>query len=307
MGDLFASLETDYEINGRRSLGTLKGRLVHLREAFGNMQAVDVNEEGVERYKLMRLGERTKRGNKPIQPATVNRELAALRKAFRLAARQKRIAAAPEIAMLVENNVRQGFVEPGTFETIVAALPEYVRDFIRFAYLTGWRRGEIRSLEWSAVNRESKTVFLGQSKNGEPRILPLVGELERIVKRRWLAHTIENTNGNTLLASFVFHCGDGRPIGDFRKSWRVACKKAGQPNLLLHDLRRSAVRNFDKNGVSQIVGMMISGHKTASVYKRYRIVPENDIREALQKVEQAIKRQKRTQRVTTMTANGGAR
>ena len=222
-----------------------------------------------------------------------NRELAALRKAFRLAARQKRIATVPEIAMLAENNVRQGFVEPGAFETIVAALPEYVRDFVRFAYLTGWRRGEIRSLEWSAVNRESKTVFLGRSKNGEPRILPLVGELERIIiKRRWLARTIENANGNTLLASSVFHCGDGRPIGDFRKSWRVACRKAGLPNLLLHDLRRSAVRNFDRSGISQIVGMMISGHKTASVYKRYRIVPENDIREALQRVEQAIKRAK---------------
>jgi hypothetical protein len=52
-------------------------------------------------------------------------------------------------------------------------------------------------------------------------------------------------------------------------------------------------RIFDKNGVSQIVGMMISGHKTASVYKRYRIVPENDICEPLQKVEQAINRQKK--------------
>jgi hypothetical protein len=47
---------------------------------------------------------------------------------------------------------------------------------------------------------------------------------------------------------------------------------------------------------------MISGHKTASVYKRYRIVPENDIREALQKVEQAIEQQKKNQRVRTMTA-----
>ena len=72
------------------------------------------------------------------------------------------------------------------------------------------------------------------------------------------------------------------------------------PNLLVHDLRRSAVRNFDKNGVSQTVGMMISGHKTPSVYKRYRIVPENDIREALQKVEEAIKLQKKNSKIRTM-------
>jgi hypothetical protein len=70
---------------------------------------------------------------------------------------------------------------------------------------------------------------------------------------------------------------------------------------LVHDLRRSAVRNFDKNGVSQIVGMMISGHKTASVYKRYRIVPENDIRDALQKVEEAINKQKKSPPATSAT------
>jgi uncharacterized protein (UPF0297 family) len=75
------------------------------------------------------------------------------------------------------------------------------------------------------------------------------------------------------------------------------------PNLLVHDLRRSAVRNFDKNGVSQIVGMMISGHKTASVYKRYRIVPENDIRDALQKVEQAIEQEKKNWAARTMTGS----
>jgi integrase-like protein len=156
-------------------------------------------------------------------------------------------------------------------------------------------------LQWSGVNRQTKTIFLGRSKNGEPRILPLVRELDRIIERRWQARSIKNQNGSTTLATYVFHCGDGQPIGDTRKGWRAACSKAGIPSLLFHDLRRSAVRNFDKNGVSQIVGMMILGHKAASVYKRYRIVPENHIREALQKVEQAIEQQKKNRPVRTMT------
>jgi hypothetical protein len=75
------------------------------------------------------------------------------------------------------------------------------------------------------------------------------------------------------------------------------------PNLLVHDLRRSVVRNFDKKGVSQIVGMMILGYKTASVYQRYRIVPKNDICEALQKFEQTFKRQRETTYVITMIGN----
>jgi integrase len=303
MEELFVSLETDYEINRRRSLGTLKGRLVHLRSAFGNCRAINVNEEKIELYKQTRLAERTARGRRPIQPATVNRELSMLRKAFRLGIRRNRIAVAPTVDLLAENNVRQGFVEPVDFDRLVAALPEHLRDFMYFAYMTGWRRGEISSLQWSAVNRQARTILLGRSKNGEPRILPLVSELESLIERRWQTRSVANKNGSTVLATYVFHC-DGRPIGDTRKSWRTACSKAGLPNLLVHDLRRSAVRNFDKNGVSQIVGMMISGHKTPSVYKRYRIVPENDIREALLKVERAIDQQKRARPVAPMSRRG---
>jgi len=59
----------------------------------------------------------------------VNRELAAWRRAFRLAVKQKRIAAAPTIEMLVEDNVHQGFVGPEDFEAIVENLPEHLRDF----------------------------------------------------------------------------------------------------------------------------------------------------------------------------------
>ena len=90
--DLLTSLETEYEVNRRRSLGTLKGRLVHLRAAFGSCRAVDVSEEKIEHYKQTRLAEKTTRGNRPVQPATINRELSMLRKAFRLAVRQRRIA-----------------------------------------------------------------------------------------------------------------------------------------------------------------------------------------------------------------------
>jgi integrase len=245
MEDLFTSLETEYEVNKRRSLGTLKGRLVHLRAAFGSCRAVDVNEGKI--------------------------------------VRQRRIALAPTIDLLAENNVRQGFVEPADFEKIVAALPEHLRDFMRFAYSTGWRRGEISGLQWSTVNRQTKTIFMGRSKNGEPRILPLVGELDRIIERRWLARSIKNQNGSTTIVRTYFTVVMASPS--------ATPERAGEQ--LAHD----------KNGVSQIVGMMISGHKTASVYKRYRIVPENDIRKALQRVEQAIEQEKKNRAARVMNGS----
>ena len=72
----------------------------------------------------------------------------------------------------------------------------------------------------------------------------------------------------------------GTPIKSLRRAWRTACKQAGVPWLLLHDLRRSAVRNLERAGVSRSVAMKLTGHKTENVYRRYAIVAENDLREA---------------------------
>jgi len=285
----------DYQNNGLRSTAALEARLRHLREAFGGMRAIDVTENRIEKYKETRLSEKTGRRGGKTQPATVNRDLAILRRAFRLAVGQKRVSAAPTVTLLEENNVRQGFVEPADFEAVVENLPEHLRDFARFAYIPGWRKGEVQSLGWADVSREAGRIILRRenSKNKEPRLLPLVGELAAIIERRWHARAIQRADGSTGLAEFVFHSGDGRPIGEFRKSWKTACRKAGMPGLLFHDVRRSAVRNMGRDGVSQAVAMKITGQKTDSVYRRYRIVGEQNMQQALERVQAANTRNKK--------------
>ena len=86
---------------------------------------------------------------------------------------------------------------------------------------------------------------------------------------------------------FVFHQG-GKKIGDIRKAWHTACRKAGLEGLLIHDLRRCAARNLSRAGVSEVVAMRITGHKTPSMYRRYRIIDENELREAQEKMQRHL-------------------
>jgi integrase len=212
-----------------------------------------------------------------------------LKRAFRLALRQKRLSTAPTIELLEEAAPRQGFLEPADFERVARRLSEALADLARFGYLSGWRKGEIRRLTWSDVDRVAGRIVLRRehSKNGEPRILPLVGELAALIERRWTAREYLSAGSTTALSPFVFH-RDGQPIKDFRKGWASACDGAGVGGTLFHDLRRSAVRNMDRAGVSQSVAMALSGHKTASVYRRYRIVAEDDLREALARMQASL-------------------
>ena len=81
------------------------------------------------------------------------------------------------------------------------------------------------------------------------------------------------------IITHVFH-RYGRPIKSLRRAWLTACRKVGRPGLLPHDLRRSAVRNLERAGISRSVAMKLTGHKTEAVYRRYAIVAEKDLREA---------------------------
>jgi integrase len=287
--ELFDALLVDYQNNGRRSRETLKWRLRPLREAFGLDRAIDLTETRIEQYKSERLTTKV-RGDKLVAPATVNRELAALKRAFKLAVEQKRLSTMPAIKLLAENHVRQGFVEPPLFTRIATRLLEPLNDIAWFAYLSGWRKSEITTLEWGDVDREGQRVTLRRerSKTGEPRVLPLIDELVEIIDRRWRAREYTIRDGGITLSRYVFH-RHGQRVVEFRKPWAEACAAAGLPGVLFHDLRRSCVRNLERSGVSQTVAMRITGHRTISVYQRYRITNEDDRREALAKMQASVR------------------
>src|SRR5713101_4155618 len=183
--DLAEGLLNDYRVNGKKSLREVRIRLEkHLCPFFVGKRAHDITAADIRAF----IAQRKKQG---ASNAEVNRELAALKRAFNLAMQAEQITKKPaHIPHLAENNVRQGFFEPWEFTAMLARLPEYLRPPMTFAYYTGWRRGEILALTWDRVDIENGTVRLyrGTDKNTAGRVIALPQVLKSILDQQWQQH-----------------------------------------------------------------------------------------------------------------------
>ena len=286
---LAEDLRADYQANGRRSADRLEYSLAHLLPVFGPRPAMQVTSADVTRYRAQRLAETgphdcaAEPHRCPVTaPATVNRELAALKRMFSLAVKGERLQRLPYIEMLKENNARRGFFEREQFEAVRAHLPEYARPAETFAYLTGWRlKSEILTLQWRQVDFRAGVVTLdvGTTKNRDGRTFPMVPELRALLEvQRTTTDTLQKKIG--AIVPWVFHrTKRGRSLKGFTKSWRAACLAAGLPGRIPHDFRRTAVRNLERAGVPRSTAMAMVGHRTESIYRRYAIVDEVMLKE----------------------------
>ena len=267
----------DYRVNRKRTLVSAKQAVEHLVGFFGGDLAIDITTLRIREFIRAKQDE-------GYSNASINRYLAALRRMFNIMIEDSLLEATPYVPMLEEHNVRQGTVEPADFERLCQFLPDYLRLPVEFAYLSAWRKSEVRSLEWRDVNLAVGEIRLRpeNSKNKTARILPLTGRLLEIITRASAERRLD--------CRFVFHRG-GESIGDFRKAWRAACKAAGLDTLILHDLRRSGITNMRRAGIDESTAMKISGHKTVSVFRRYKIEGTRDMSEGLERLDAYIERE----------------
>ena len=162
--EMAVMLASDYEVNGRKS-GEAMHRVSRLRAYFGQRHAADITSDDIMSYVRSRQG---------ASAATIRYELAILKRMFRLAQRSGKVAQRPEFQTIEVRNARKGFFEAEGFEGVARDLPDDLEPFARFAYLTGWRKGEIQGLTWKQVDLEAGIVRLepGTTKNGEGRTFP---------------------------------------------------------------------------------------------------------------------------------------
>jgi integrase len=278
LADLIAMLLNDYRVNGRRSLDRMEDASNHLTSFFRDARAVDITPDRVTAYVAFR--QREEAAN-----ATINRELAALKRMFRLAEKAEKVDRRPYIAMLAENNIRTGFFEHDQFQAVLHHLPVDLQPVFEVAYVTGWRvRSEILTRQWQHVDFQAGWLRLepGETKNREGRMFPLTPELREVLERqRARTEALQRATGR--IVPWIFH-REGEPIRYFRRPWLTACKRAGLPGRLPHDFRRTAVRNLERANVPRSVAMKLVGHKTEAIYRRYAIADESMLREAAAKL-----------------------
>jgi integrase len=268
VNELLEKLRKDKVRRGRKDP---KSEVGILSKQWGERLALDLTGEDIADWQdaLLDVGYR---------PASINRLGQVLGQAYRLACegRQPLLPSAPIIKRLSEiDNVRTGVFSPEEFERLLEELPDYLRDFARWARVTGWRAGSIRSLRWAEVDTDSILCRAQYSKDRTIHRIPLIGPLREIIERRRAERR----------GDYVFSYADGRPIGDFKNAWKGALKRAGLSGKLFHDLRRVAATELRRSGVPEEVAMKITGHRTRAMFSRYQIVDLGDVSRAIEQRE----------------------
>jgi integrase len=259
------------ELPHARSLASDKKRWANnVGPFFGKLRAQRVSEDIISKYIAKRRDEGAANG-------TINREMTLLRRAFTIS----RIPRPPIPRLSEKAGIRRNFLTDEQYFKLSAGLEKeelWMRTLVELAATYGLRRGELLNLRVEQVDKATDRVKLeaDQTKGETARVFGL----NPITKPLVFAMMEGKAPSDYLLTR-----EDGRRVKDFRKRWAKVCKRAGIPRFLLHDFRRTAVRNMVRTGIPRNVAKAISGHKTDAIFDRYDITDnERDIDAAAQKM-----------------------
>jgi integrase len=136
------------------------------------------------------------------------------------------------------------------------------------------------------VSEEGIRIPGERTKNRRPLLFPWTTELRAVIAgARARVDRLQHERG--AIIPWVFPREDGERLGDFKKSWKTACRRAGVPGRLRHDFRRTAARDLVRAGVPERQVMELLGWKTRAMLDRYHIVSQADLDAAATKIDRA--------------------
>jgi len=261
---------------GRRSIATETIHLNTIQSHFGSSRLLhEINRIDVEAFRAKRLGTPTMYG-RPRSHASVNRELAVLHRLLARAVAWEWIEKNPAsgVKKLPEEKGRMRFLSVEEAGRLLKACPSHLYPIVLCALETGMRRGEILSLRWEDVDLFRRMIYVGRTKTGVPRHVPVSTRLEETLSRL----------SSRDVSEYLFHWGagsgrKGKPFKQVKTSFANACRKASIEGFRFHDLRHTAASHMVMAGVPLRVVGEILGHTTVSMTERYsHLLPEHKIR-----------------------------
>ncbi len=241
--------------NSRRNGTSVK----HLRAFFGNPRLSQITPKHIVAYKNKRYAD-------GVKPATINRELSTLKKAYNLARREWEWCddnPVCRVSMEQEDNTRDRWLSCEDEPPLLQAALPWLRELLVFAIHTGMRMGEIISLTWASVDLARRTVTVVKSKNGERRTIPANQTLLALLKEK-LAY-------RSPVVDLVFRSRSDTPLNgsNIRRSLNGALKTARIEDLHFHDLRHTFATRMVQAGVDLYKVQRLLGHKSPVMTQRY--------------------------------------
>jgi integrase len=240
----------------------------HLAPVFGDCKALLVTAEDLLKYQADRI-------EAEARHATINREMQLLRRAFRLGfeARPKLVTDVPKFPKKLAESPRTGFIEDDVFEKLHAAVDEPgLAGLILTAYRLGFRKSELQNLLCLQLADGWLRLFAGATKNGKARDVKLPDDINKALTACAKGKAPD---------AYLFTWRDSSQIRDFRGAWEKATKAAGKPDLMFHDLRRSAARRMRRKlKLPTATAMKITGHITTKIFEDYDQSNPEDVAEA---------------------------
>lgn len=286
--DLAELVVQDYKDNSRKSQHSAHQLYKIWVNEIGNHLAEEVSSDT-----LKELGRKWMESG--LTPGRVNRRMSFIIRGYSIAmcSDQPKISKRPKWKKLKEAAPRSGFFEWEDFEKVREELPLHARPPVSIEYWAAMRSGEVHGLQWTQVRFEHDTgdvlIQLSDSKADEPRLVSMGGDLYDVLKR-WREYTLKRYPD----CPWVCHYR-GKKLGSIKTAWKRACVTVGlgqwtqegeHPGQrryrgpIVHDFRRTGVRNLIRSGVPEKTAMAISGHKTRAIIDRYNIINEEDLIDA---------------------------
>ena len=269
--DRYASEHAARRANHRRELTSIK----NLKTFFGNPTLDRITPKLIVAYKNQRYAD-------GVKPATINRELATLKKAFNLARREWEWCTdnpVCRVSMEKENNTRVRWLTVEEEQRLLAPAVPWLRELVVFAIYTGMRMGEILALTWAGVDLFRRTVTVFRSKNGERRTIPVNSTVLNLLKGKYAVRPGK--------IDIVFHSESQTPLdgSNIRRALTTALDSAKIQDLHFHDLRHTFATRMVQAGIDLYKVQRLLGHKSPIMTQRYAHHYPESLREGVDALE----------------------